>query len=145
MGDEAALYNDFLPALNAVLNGTAAVLLLLGYIFIKKQKKVAHRNVMLMAFAVSTAFLVSYLYYHFNFTAKKFAGSGVLRNLYLTMLVSHILGAIILVPGVLTTLWHAYTKNWTSHTRWSRKVWPLWMYISVTGVLIYFSLYGAHT
>lgn len=97
---------------------------------------------MIMAFAVSSAFLVSYLYYHFTYDARPFSGTGIVRTLYLTMLVSHILGAIILVPGVVTVLWSAYKENWLRHAKWARWVWPLWMYISVTGVAIYFSLYG---
>jgi putative membrane protein len=145
MGETNAIYNDFLPALNAVLNGTAAVFLTLGYLFIKKGNKTAHRNAMILAFLVSSAFLVSYLYYHFNYTARKFPGTGMLKNLYLSMLISHIIGAIVLVPGVVGTLYFAYKKNWIKHTRWTRKVWPLWMYISITGVLIYFSLYGANS
>lgn len=142
MEESAANFNDFFPALNAALNGTAGLFLLLGYYFIKKQQKMAHRNSMAAAFAVSSAFLVSYLYYHFNYDARPFSGTGTIRVLYLSMLISHIIGAIILVPGVLTVLFNAYKKNWPVHKKWARWVWPLWMYISVTGVAIYFSLYG---
>lgn len=84
---------------------------------------------------------MSYLYYHFNYTSQRFEGSPLARTLYLIMLVSHILGAIILVPGVIGMLLHA-AKNWQKHKKLGRWVFPLWMYISVTGVLIYFSLYG---
>lgn len=142
MEEAVANYNDFFPSLNAALNATAALFLALGYYFIKKGKKTAHRNCMVAAFTVSSAFLVSYLYYHFNFDARPFSGTGILRNLYLTMLLSHILGAIVLVPGVLGVLWNAYKEKWLAHKKWARWVWPLWMYISITGVAIYFSLYG---
>lgn len=137
-----AQYNSFLPALNACLNGTSAVCLALGYFYIKKQRPIAHRNIMILAVVVSVAFLVSYLYYHFNYTAKHFAGSGLPRSLYLIMLATHVVGAIILVPAVSTVLYHAYKFNWIKHKKWTRWVWPLWMYISVTGVTIYFCLYG---
>jgi putative membrane protein len=140
--NEGAQYNSFLPALNAILNGSAAIFLSFGYFFIKTSRPRAHRNVMIAAFFVSAAFLVSYLYYHFNFTSKHFEGSTLARRMYLTMLVSHILGAIILVPGVLTVLHYASKSNWISHRKWARWVWPLWMYISVTGVSIYVCLYG---
>ena len=136
------MLNDFLPALNASLNGSAALLLALGYYFIKSKRKQAHAATMIAAFAVSSAFLVSYLYYHFNFEARRFQGVGIVRTLYLSMLISHILGAIVLVPGVITILFQASQKNWQMHAKWARRVWPLWMYISVTGVLIYFCLYG---
>lgn len=145
MEESLTNYNDFFPALNATLNGTAGIFLLLGYVFIKRKQKIAHRNSMIAAFSVSSAFLVSYLYYHFTYDARPFSGTGITRTLYLTMLISHIIGAVILVPGVLGTLFNAYKQNWQKHTRWARWVWPLWMYISVTGVLIYFSLYGERT
>ena len=143
MDQTVANYNDFLPALNAVLNGTAAILLGVGYFFVKRRWLIAHRNIMISAFCVSSAFLVSYLYYHFNYTSQAFPGQGWVHALYLTMLITHVIGAIILVPGVIGSLWHGFKKNWPQHTRWTRWVWPLWMYISVTGVLIYLSLYGA--
>ncbi|MEZ4815204.1 MAG: DUF420 domain-containing protein [Bdellovibrionota bacterium] len=142
MEESVANYNDFFPALNAALNGSAAVLLLLGYVFIKNGKKTAHRNTMISAFLVSSVFLASYLYYHFTYDARPFSGLGAIRTLYFAMLISHVLGAIVLVPGVLGTLFYASKKNWLAHKRWTRWTWPLWMYISVTGVLIYFSLYG---
>ncbi len=143
MNEAAGNYNDFLPALNATLNATATVFLSSGYFFIKKKQPLAHRNAMIGAFSVSSIFLVSYLYYHFNYDARPFAGQGLVRTLYFTMLISHILGAIALVPGVLGSLFYAYNKHWTRHKRWTRWVWPLWMYISITGVLIYLSLYEA--
>lgn len=135
-------YNNFFPALNAALNGTSAILLALGFFFVKNKQLSAHRNSMILAFLVSSAFLVSYLYYHFNYNSQRFEGSPLARTLYLIMLVSHILGAIILVPGVIGMLLHAAKKNWQKHKKLGRWVFPLWMYISVTGVLIYFSLYG---
>jgi putative membrane protein len=135
-------YNNFFPALNAALNGTSAILLALGFFFVKNKQLSAHRNSMILAFLVSSVFLVSYLYYHFNYTSQRFEGSSLARTLYLIMLVSHILGAIILVPGVIGMLTHAAKKNWQKHKKLGRWVFPLWMYISVTGVLIYFSLYG---
>ena len=135
-------YNDFFPALNAALNGTSAILLALGFFFVKNKQFTAHRNCMMLAFIVSSAFLVSYLYYHFNYTSHRFEGSSLARTLYLIMLVTHIIGAVILVPGVIGMLLQAAKKNWQKHKKLGRWVFPLWMYISVTGVLIYFSLYG---
>ena len=97
---------------------------------------------MIAAFLVSSFFLVSYLYYHFNFTAKHFEGSYPARMAYYTMLLTHVVGAIILVPGVITLLCYAAKANWHKHKCWARWVWPLWMYTSITGVVVYICLYG---
>lgn len=136
------VYNSFLPAINAMLNSLAAVFLLLGYYFIKQNQRTAHRNCMIIAFGISSAFLVSYLYYHFNFSAQRFNGASWVRAIYLCILVSHIIGAIALVPGVIGTLYAAAKRNWLRHVRLTRWVWPLWMYTSVTGVVVYLFLYG---
>ncbi len=159
-----ATHNDFLPALNAILNGLAFVFLLLGYLAIKKSASLAeqrplalkknvksssfaryqnlHRICMSVAFLISCLFLVSYLYYHFNYESQKFGGEGILRTLYFIMLITHILGAIVLVPGVIRLLLAALKSQWAQHKKTARWVWPLWMYTSLTGVLVYFCLYG---
>jgi uncharacterized membrane protein YozB (DUF420 family) len=131
-----------LPAVNATLNGTAAVLLTAGFVFIKRKRVAAHRVAMLAAVAVSVAFLASYLTYHLQTGARTpFGGTGAIRVLYFAMLVSHILLALIIVPLVLTTLVCALRGRFDRHRAWARWTYPLWYYVSVTGVLVYFFLY----
>ncbi|MBS1985131.1 MAG: DUF420 domain-containing protein [Bdellovibrionales bacterium] len=132
---------SILPAINAVLNGLAAVLLLIGFILIKNGRRAAHRRIMLAAFVVSAVFLADYLYYHFNYRSNHFAGEGLIRPVYFTMLISHILLATLMVPFILRLLYLGYKGMDQAHARLGRKVWPVWMYVSVTGVLVYFMLY----
>jgi putative membrane protein len=133
--------HDF-PALNASLNGTAAVLLSAGFIFIKRRNVTAHRACMLAAFAVSGAFLACYVAYHLQTGARTlFGGTGWIRPVYFAMLLSHILLALVMVPLILTTLTLALRKRFDRHRQWARWTFPLWYYVSVTGVLIYFFLY----
>lgn len=133
--------NTFLPALNATLNGIAAVLLVVGYLLVRQKKITAHRNVMMAAFLVSSAFLASYLYYHFHYSSRPFQGTGLIRPIYFAMLLSHILLATAMVPFVLRMLWLALKNRIEAHRKLARWVWPVWMYTSVTGVLIYLMLY----
>lgn len=138
---ELARTNEVLPAINATLNGIATVLLIIGFILIKKKKISAHRNVMWAAFAVSSAFLANYLYYHFNFDSKPFRGQGSIRYFYFSILISHIILATLMVPFILRLLWLGVKNKVESHKRLARWVWPVWIYTSLTGVLIYMMLY----
>ena len=131
-----------LPALNAGLNGTAAVLLTAGFILIKRKNVTAHRAAMLAAFAVSVAFLACYLAYHLQTGAHTpFGGLGWIRPVYFAMLISHILLAMAIVPLIMVTLTLALRGRFDRHRAWARWTFPLWYYVSVTGVLIYFFLY----
>lgn len=130
-----------LPTLNASLNSIAAFLLLSGYIAIKKNQKVLHRNLMISALVVSAAFLTSYLIYHYHVPSKKFPDLGWIKTVYLLILVPHIILAAIMVPMILKTFWHAYKQEWEKHKKIARLTFPIWMYVSVTGVIVYFMLY----
>jgi uncharacterized membrane protein YozB (DUF420 family) len=133
--------HDF-PALNAGLNGTAAVLLTAGFVFIKRKQVAAHRAAMLGAVAVSAAFLACYLTYHLQTGARTpFGGTGFIRPIYFAMLISHILLAMAIVPLILITLTLALRGRFDRHRAWARWTLPLWYYVSVTGVLVYFFLY----
>ncbi|MCG3205115.1 MAG: hypothetical protein KCHDKBKB_01832 [Elusimicrobia bacterium] len=130
-----------LPTFNAVLNLTSTLLLTLGFVFIKKKNVTAHRICMGLAFMTSTLFLVSYLYYHYNAGSKPFLGMGWVRPVYFSILLTHTLLAMAIVPLVLVTLRHALKGNFPAHQKWARWTWPIWMYVSVTGVVIYWMLY----
>jgi uncharacterized membrane protein YozB (DUF420 family) len=130
-----------LPAVNAALNGSAAVLLVLGFTFIRRRRVAAHRACMLAAFVVSTAFLVSYVVYHALAGSRPFGGTGWLRWVYYPVLVSHIVLSAVLLPFVLTTLWRAVRGQFDRHARLARVTLPVWLYASVTGVLVYWMLY----
>lgn len=129
------------PSINASLNLTAGVFLLLGYVFIKKGNVAAHRIVMGAAFAASTLFLVSYLYYHYHAGSKPYTGQGMIRTVYFAILISHTILATAIVPLILTTLGLALRGRYERHRAWAKWTWPLWMYVSVTGVIIYAMLY----
>jgi uncharacterized membrane protein YozB (DUF420 family) len=130
-----------LPALNACLNGLSAVLLAAGFISIQRKNVTAHRGFMGAALVVSTLFLISYLYYHAHVGATRFLGTGWTRPAYFTLLGSHTVLAVLLVPFVAVTFFWAWRGRFDKHKRLARWTWPLWMYVSVTGVLIYFILY----
>jgi putative membrane protein len=132
-----------LPALNAGLNGLAAVLLTAGFVFIKTGKIPAHRACMLSAFGVSVVFLITYVLHKILVKGvhTPIGAEGAIKSLYLTMLFSHILLAMAIVPLVLITLRHAFAGRLIQHRQWARWTFPIWYYISVTGVLIYFFLY----
>ena len=130
-----------LPALNATLNGIAGALLALGYYFIRRKRIAAHRACMLSAFAASTLFLVSYLIYHSQVGSRPFPGHGGVRLLYFTILSTHIVLAAAIVPMALITLRRGLKLDVARHRRIARWTWPLWMYVSVTGVVIYVMLY----
>ena len=130
-----------LPALNACLNSLSAILLSAGYIFIRQKKQSAHRNCMVAAFVTSTLFLISYLVYHFNSGRTVFQEPAWFRPFYLALLATHTVLAVVILPLILTTLFLALRQRFDSHKRIARWTWPLWMYVSVTGVLIYLLLY----
>ncbi len=130
-----------LPSLNAFLNSVAACLLLSGFIAIKKQNKILHRNLMISALAVSACFLTCYLIYHYHVPSKKFPDLGWIKTVYLLILVPHIILAALMVPMILKTFWHAYKGEWEKHKKIAKITFPIWMYVSVTGVIVYFMLY----
>jgi len=130
-----------LPTLNASLNSLAGVLLLSGYIAIKKNKRELHRNLMISALIVSSAFLTSYLIYHFHVPSKKFPDLGWIKTVYFLILFPHIILAAVMVPMILKTFWHAYKQEWEKHKKIARITFPIWMYVSVTGVIVYLMLY----
>ena len=130
-----------LPALNASLNAIAAVLLVIGYILIRKRKIAQHRLVMLSAFATSALFLTSYLIYHANVGSRPFPGQGPIKVVYLTILLTHIVLAAAILPMALITLNHALRQRFTRHVPIARWTLPIWLYVSVTGVIVYLMLY----
>jgi uncharacterized membrane protein YozB (DUF420 family) len=136
-------FTESLPTLNAYLNGTATVLLTFGFFFIKSGRELAHRRCMVSAFAVSVVFLFFYLLHKWLVQGvhTPFEGTGFWRTFYYSMLISHILLAMLIVPLVLTTLTLAIKGRRETHKKWARWTFPIWYYVSVTGVLIYCFLY----
>lgn len=130
-----------LPTLNAALNATSAVLLATGYAFIRRGRIHVHRACMLAAFAVSTAFLVSYLYYHAQVGTTSFRGQGWIRPVYFGILFTHTALAAAVVPLVLVTLTRALRGRFERHRAIARWTFPVWLYVSVTGVVVYLILY----
>ncbi|WPU63810.1 DUF420 domain-containing protein [Peredibacter starrii] len=130
-----------LPSLNAFLNTIAGVLLLIGYIAIKQGKRELHKKLMFSALVVSAAFLTSYLIYHYHVPSKKFPDLGWIKTVYFLILFPHIILAAVMVPMILKTFWHAFREEWESHKKIAKITFPIWMYVSVTGVIVYFMLY----
>ena len=130
-----------LPLVNAVLNSTSAVLLTLGFASIRTNRVALHRGFMCGAFATSTVFLVSYLTYHFLAGSTPYAGVGWMRTLYFSILLSHTVLAAAVPPLAVVTIYLALRGRFTAHKRLARWTWPVWMYVSVTGVVIYLMLY----
>ena len=130
-----------LPTVNATLNAISAVLLTSGYVLIRQRKIPAHRNCMIAAFIVSTLFLTSYLIYHYHARSTHFTLHGWIRPVYFSILISHIILAFLILPLVLRTLYLALRKRFTKHRRIARWTFPIWLYVSVTGVIIYWMLY----
>ena len=129
------------PPINASLNATSAVLLFTGWNFIKRGHKNAHRACMVSAFIVSSVFLACYVTYHLHAGNVRFAGQGWIRPVYFTILITHTILAIAVVPLVLVTLFRAIKERFEAHKLIARWAYPIWMYVSVTGVLIYFFVY----
>lgn len=130
-----------LPALNALLNATATILLLLGYRFIRRREIAAHRRCMLAAFTVSVLFLVSYVIYHAEAGSVPFQGQGWVRPVYFAILISHVVLAAVVPVLALITLSHGLRMRYPQHRRIARWTFPIWLYVSVTGVVIYVMLY----
>jgi putative membrane protein len=132
----------FLPAVNASLNGLATILLAAGWIAIRRRAVRVHKRLMVAAFAASALFLVSYLTYHYVHGDTRYQGEGVLRLLYFVVLISHVLLSMAVVPMALTAFYLAYRRQFVRHARLTRIALPIWLYVSVTGVVIYFMLRG---
>ena len=128
-------------ALNAVLNGTSAVLLACGYLAIRNGKRATHKKFMISAFLVSCAFLVSYLIYHYRVGHVAFAGQGWIRPVYFAILITHTILAIVIVPMIVVTLRRAWLERFDKHRIIARWTLPLWLYVSVTGVIVYILVY----
>ena len=132
-----------LPTINASLNATSALLLILGYFLIRQRAVTGHTLCMLLACGTSTLFLISYLYYHYHHGATHFLGQGLIRILYFGILISHTILAVLIVPLVGITLFHAFRSRFEKHRAIARITLPIWIYVSVTGVVIYWMLYRA--
>lgn len=132
---------DQLPAVNATLNGISSILLAIGFVAIKKGNKPLHIKCMISAFTVSSVFLICYLVYHYYAGSTKFTATGWIRPVYFGILISHVILAAAIVPMILLTMFRAAKGDFEKHKKIARWTWPLWMYVSVTGVLIYFMLY----
>jgi putative membrane protein len=132
---------DALPHLNAALNGASAVLLLLGYALIRAGRRRAPAAAVLVALGCSAAFLASYLYYHFHVGSVRFPGRGTARAAYLAILISHSVLAATVVPLALVTLARAARRRFAEHRRVARVTLPVWLYVSLTGVVVYWMLY----
>jgi putative membrane protein len=130
----------FLPALNALLNGLCAITLCVGLYFIKHRNKGAHRASMLLAFAFSSAFLISYILNHALHGDTIFPGHGPVRTLYLSILASHVILSMVALPMVLTTFFFSLTGRFATHRRIARWTFPIWLYVSITGVVVFLFL-----
>lgn len=130
-----------LPHVNACLNGTAAVLLLTGYGLVRQGRRDAHQRVMVAAFAVSVLFLVSYLFYHSQVGSVRFQGEGWIRTFYLTVLATHSILAAAVPVLAIVTLYRAWKGRFERHRRLARWTFPIWLYVSVTGAVVYWMLY----
>jgi putative membrane protein len=126
-----------LTHVNATLNGIAVIFLSFGYWYIRNGDPDRHRLCMLAATVVSALFLVSYLIYHFNAGLAKFGGEGIIRPIYFTILIVHVIVAIIITPLVPITLWRALTDRFDQHRKIARWTWPLWMFVGLSGVVVY--------
>ena len=127
----------FLPQLNAVLNSATAICLLAGFYFIKNKQPLLHRTMMITAFILSSLFLISYVIYHSVAKSAVYGGTGVLRYIYYPILLSHILLAIVVVYFALRSIYFGLTHQYEKHRRISRWTFPIWLYVAVTGVIVY--------
>ena len=132
---------DSLPHLNAFLNALSAVLICMGYLAIRKKKEQAHQRLMITAGIVSAAFLTSYLIYHFNHPVTKFKAKGPVQYVYYFILFTHIILAVINLPMIIITFYRALKGQFEKHRRIARWTFPIWLYVSVTGVVVYVMLY----
>jgi uncharacterized membrane protein YozB (DUF420 family) len=130
-----------LPSLNATLNLITTILLLFGYYFIKKGKKATHKKIMISALIFSALFLISYLIYHYNVGSVPYPYFNWTRPLYFIILIPHILFAALMTPFILAAVWFALKQNFEKHARIVKWIWPVWIFVSVSGVVIYLMLY----
>ena len=130
-----------LPTLNALLNATSAILLMIGFMHIKRGRINAHRRVMLTAFAVSALFMISYVTYHANIGSKPYTGTGMMRTIYFAILIPHVILAAAVLPLALVTLSRGLNRDDKSHRKIAKITLPIWMFVSVTGVVVYLMLY----
>jgi uncharacterized membrane protein YozB (DUF420 family) len=133
-----------LPALNATLNGISAVLLTTGYVLIRRGRADLHKRCMLAALTTSALFLVSYVVYHLNVGSRPFPGQGAIRAVYFAILITHVILAAAIVPLALTTAARGLLNQYERHVRIARWTLPIWLYVSVTGVVIYLMLYRVY-
>ena len=136
-----AEFVSYLPHVNACLNTTSALLLFTGYRFIRARNVAAHRACQIAALVISILFLASYLTYHFNHGATRFQGTGLVRPIYFTILTTHTILAMVIVPLVILTFYRAFRGDFVRHRKIARITLPLWLYVSVTGVIVYLMLY----
>lgn len=132
---------SFLPTLNALLNATSGVFLVLGYVMIRQRKINAHKFCMIGAVTASILFLISYVIYHYHAGATTFKGTGIARPIYFTILISHTILAVTIVPFVIVTLKRAFGGKFLEHMKVARWTFPMWLYVSITGVIVYLMLY----
>jgi putative membrane protein len=130
-----------LPAVNATFNAISGIFLLVGYVLIRRRRITAHRNAMLGAFASSTIFLISYVTYHAQAGSRPFTGQGPIRYAYFAILISHVILATAILPLAITTLSRGLRGKYETHKQIARWTFPTWMYVSVTGVIVYLMLY----
>jgi putative membrane protein len=130
-----------LPAVNATLNATSGVLLLIAYIFIRNRQIERHRKTMIAAFVASSLFLVCYVVYHAQVGSVRFTRQGIVRPIYFTILITHVTLAAVVLPMAILTLSRGLQARYSQHRRIARWTFPIWMYVSVTGVLVYVLLY----
>lgn len=136
---QADIFGDvsFLPLLNAIINSTVTVLLVLGLVFIKQRKMNLHKTTMMSAFVLSCLFLVSYIIYHYGAESIPYNGSGLSKIIYFVILISHILLSVVIVPLALFSIYRGITNQFSKHKKLTRWTLPIWLYVSVTGVIVY--------
>ncbi|HKO61778.1 MAG TPA: DUF420 domain-containing protein [Pyrinomonadaceae bacterium] len=134
-------YISYLPHVNAFLNSTSTVFLIIGFVMIRKGRIRTHLKFQLAAVVTSTLFLISYLTYHYYHGDTRFLGQGIVRPFYFTILITHVVLAMIIVPLVLFTLFRAWRSDFVKHKKIARWTLPIWLYVSVTGVIVYVMLY----
>ena len=132
---------SLLPTINAILNATSGALVLLGYRNIRRGKDAIHKKFMLTAIGVSAIFLASYLTYHWEVGSIKFQGEGIIRIIYFSILISHTILAVVIVPMVLRTVYLALKGQFSKHRKIAKLTFPIWVYVSATGVIVYLMLY----
>ena len=134
-------FYSVLPHLNACLNASTFVLLTTGFFFIRRKRIIAHRNCQIAALSASVLFLISYIVYHAHHGVTRFAGQGIARPVYFTILGTHTFLAVVIIPFVVVTVRRAKRRDFLRHRRIARWTLPLWLYVSITGVIVYLMLY----